>query len=173
MEMAIPPPHRLEVIMKTEHLDIKCWTDYAAGTVDGCYPNPVEANSILELAAFEASDHGAGYVSLSLSNKYNSGYMGEDMKYIPAKIGSLGENEFSTVTGKMNESILEYGKVHFIATKRYLFDKVFEASAPSVTELLLKLAAAKVSGSLSVYFYNYPNGPRCHSEVVRHFNICL
>lgn len=160
--------------IKTSHLDIKFWTDYASGTVDGVYPNPVEADTIIDLAVFEASDHGASYVNITLGNKFSSGYMGKDMAYKAATIGNLKENEFNTVQGTMNQSIIGEGHdIGFRANMRYQYQELFSERAKTVSELLLKLAARKVTGSLHINFLNYPNGPRCHSESVRKFNICL
>ncbi|MDK9793737.1 hypothetical protein [Vibrio sp. D431a] len=160
--------------MKTEHLgNIKSFTDYACGTVGCSYPLPIVANSIIELAAFEASDNGAEFVSLHLGNKYHSGAAPENMKYIPASIGELLEDGFSTTTGQMNRSQVTTGEVRFSATKSCSYTKIFEESAPTVTELILKLVARDVKGTLSINFHNYPNGLRCHSESVRKFDICL
>lgn len=160
--------------MKTSHLGkIAARTDFAAGTVECCYPNPVKANTILELAVFEASEHGAKYVNLGLANKYNSGYMGENMEYKAATIRNMDENDFRANRGDMNLSWLDDGVVKFHAVRTYAHDYVFQAEAPSVSELLLKLAQENVTGTVSVRFCNYPNGTRCHPESVRNFLICL
>lgn len=160
-------------ISTTHHLtSVNAHSDYAAGKVDCVYPCPVVANTIQDLALFEASDHGATCVSISLDNKFNSGYMGENMTYIPASIGTITENDFNTCRGKMNESYLD-GNISFRATKRYLYDEIYSRSADSVTNLLLKLAADQVKGTVIVVFKSYPNGTKYWAEEKGVFRICL
>lgn len=159
--------------ISTTHLtSVHSHSDYAAGKVDCSYPCPVVANTIQELALFEASDHGATCVSISLDNKFNSGYMGKNMTYVPASIGSITENDFNTCRGKMNESYLD-GEISFRATKRCLYDEIYRRTSDSVTNLLFKLAADQVKGTILVVFKSYPNGTKCWAEEHAVFRICL
>ena len=166
-------------MINNSHLSlITPWTDYAAGTVDGCYPVPVEANSLIELAQFEGTDHKSGFVYVFLDEKFNSGYMGENMERKAPQIKMIAGQEFDTTVGKINETILHWepgttNKITMAACTRYGFDKIFEESAPTVTDLILKLAAAGVTGTVNISFRNYPNGWKCHPEIVKKFAICL
>jgi hypothetical protein len=154
---------------------VKAGKEYAAGKVGGVYPNPVESDTILDLASFETSEHKATHVYITLANKYDSGYCGEEWLYLPATLPyNKSEEDFNDTMGCMNESVI--GGVLGIcyrANERYLHKSLYNKSAESVSELILQMAKDGIKGTVHVVFRSYPNGHKCYPEEVRNFNIIL
>ena len=156
--------------MKTKHLDIIASFDYAAGEVDGSYPNPVESDNILDLLAFDASKHDAKWVTISLSNKYCSDCTGTAINYQAASIGCMTEESFRV---RKSSSLISDGFITFSANRVYSHESIYSIDAKSIPELLSKLVQSKVKGTLDVVFCNYPYGINCIPEVVKKFRICF
>lgn len=141
----------------------------AAGTVDGVYPRPVMPNTLLELAAFEASTD-ATHISIGLTNSFRVSPQRE-AEYEPMHIGSLTENDVAFNWN--NESIRSFGRVHFKATAKYAYESVYMVERDSVTEILLQMAKDGIEGTVRVSFHSYPNGKRSFAEVAQQFLIIL
>jgi hypothetical protein len=141
----------------------------AAGTVDGVYPRPVMPNTLLELAAFEATTT-AEYVSVGITNSFR---VSPDRvaEYEPMHVGKLSENDVAFNWN--NESIRNYGRIHFKVTAKYAYESVYMVERDSVTELLLQMAKDGVEGTVFVSFHNYPNGKRSYAVVDQSFRIVL
>jgi hypothetical protein len=161
------------------HLEnVSDWEKYAAGKVGCTYPMPVKPDTIADLAAYEIINT-EDYVSLFLDNSFCTGYMGTDPAYLEAMIKDMSENEFSTTTGTSNESYCkpnydnEKNFITFGFTRSYSNSLEVIARSETVLDLLFKLAAYGVKGTLNINFRSYPNGKRCYSNEGKSFKIIM
>jgi hypothetical protein len=132
---------------------------FAAGTVDGCYPSPVVSGCVLDLARAELAN-AASHVRVTLSNAFRATGTDGACEYMHARIGVMDENDFHIV-GNQCESRLSFNRVDFRVCRRYSFEPVYEATAKTVTDLVTRMAADGVRGTLTVEFLDYPDGPKC------------
>lgn len=139
----------------------------ASGTVNGVYPRPVAADSVLDVLAHALTTK-ATNINLWLSCGFDS-----EGNYVPATIGGMVEGDFHHV-GCQSESYLDGDRIYFNVVRRYtLADSVFKAEARTLGELLGMLVAGKVKGTLNVVYQSYPNGRKCYPETERAFKIIL
>ena len=136
---------------------------FAAGTVDGVYPSPVVPAGMLDLARAELANT-ASHVRVTLSNAFRAVGTDGACQYMPALIGAMNENDFRSV-GTQCESRLSFGRVDFRVCRVYSFDPVYDATAETVTDLVTKMAADGVRGTLTVDFLDYPKGFKCYPEI--------
>lgn len=142
---------------------------FAAGTVNGVYPRPVAADSVLDVLAHSLVTK-ATDVNIWLTNGFDS-----DGNYVYETIGDMTGEAFHHV-GTQSESSLNFSPVmiYFNVVRRFtLADSVFKADAPTIGELIGKLVAGRVKGTLNIVYQSYPNGRKCYPETEKAFKIIL
>lgn len=141
---------------------------FAAGTVDGVYPRPVKADSVLDVLAHDIASP-ASHVRVSLACGF-----GESGAYVPATVkgifgGEISENDFREV-GNQCESNRGFGYYDFRVCRRYGFEPVCEIKARNLGALLGGMVG-QVTGTVTVAFLSYPDGPKCYPKIEREFKI--
>jgi len=154
-------------LLKTDHLvNLGSWKNFAAGTVEGVYPNPVEANTIADLVLFENSSHGYNRVSITLCNSFNSGYIGDNMEYKKATLNkAINEDDFKSSTFSDDQTIKDsecdtgsFCEYNFALTRKYSSDNIYQTKANTLSELLLQMAKDGLKGTVTFHFTPFFRG---------------
>ena len=134
---------------------------YAAGTVGCVYPRPVEHDGLHDLIKYYMDTGKDEYCRVSMTNAYD-----EDKNYVPAKYGKWSENEVSHRYITSFDGIYEYQ-----VCKKWSHVRVIELTAKSLPDLITKMQAEGISGTLNVTFYS---SYRCEGkEILKSFKCLL
>ena len=137
---------------------------FAAGTVDCVYPRPVEVTDTYEeLFAYFNEKGKDEFVSINVCNAFD-----EDGNYTHAVFGSYTERDGASAYNDMSWDNLYAFRVE----KRYsAMNYLVDLHATNLRDLIFKMEAAGVRGTLNVRFYNNIRGWNEHKE--REFRLVI
>jgi len=144
---------------------LKPFTEYAAGEVDNVYPVPVQADSMLDLALFEALDKESATATIFVTSKFKTGANVEKPQYIGWSVGDKTED---TISNAANVTYYDMSNcTSWSITERYRVALINTLKAPTYTDLITKMAGFGVAGTVCVQFYNKER------EVIKQFKIVI